>query len=207
MAEQVVPYALTTKQRVKDRLAITVASFDTLIERLISAMTDFMESECQRRFKSTAYSNEVYNVNGANAEYVFLKQAPVSALTSFQFRAGTPSNPSWQSFLTDNYELLQDGGSGIIRVYGGLSHGANQVRASYTAGYLIDFANAGTSTHTLPFDISDLCERLVIKTYKKRESEGRSSESYEGGSVNWKELLDEADKRTLDKYRRHPTFI
>ncbi len=212
MAEVIAPYVLTTRQRVKDRLTITVTTFDTLIDRLVSAATDFIEGECQRRFKSTTYANEVYSIYGAKPEYVFLKQAPISAITSFQYRSGTPSNPNWTSFPVDNYELLQDGASGIIRVYGGLSgnlmfSGINSIRATYTAGYLIDFANAGTATHTLPFDLTDLCERLTIKMFKKREGEGRASESYEGGSVTWKDLLDEADKMTIGRYRRNPQFI
>jgi len=213
MAESIVPYALTTRQRIKDRLTITAATQDVLVDRLISAATDLIESMTNRRFKKTTYTNEVYSVYGAKAEYIFLKQLPVIVLTSFQFRAGTPSNPAWTSFLVDTYELLQEGASGIIKVYGGLggifggfSGGINQTRVTYDAGYLIDFANAGTATHTLPFDISDLCERITIKLYKRRESEGKLNEAYDGGSVTWKDLLDAEDKLTIAKYRREPTF-
>lgn len=214
MAEVIVPHALTTRQRIKDRLTITATGFDTLLDRLISASTDFMEGECNRRFKRTTYLNEVYSVYGANPQFIFLKQFPVAALTSFQFRAGTPSNPNWSNFPVDTYELLQDGASGIIKIYGGLggifggfSGGINSVRATYDAGYLIDFANAGSSTHTLPFDLSDLYERLTVKMFKKREAEGRASESYEGGSITWKDLLDEADKAIINRYRRQPQFV
>ena len=213
MAEQAVPYALTTKARVKDRLQITATSFEALFDRLISSATDLIESMTNRRFKSTTYTNEVYSVYGANPQHIFLRQAPVTALTSFQFRTGTPSNPSWTNFILDTYELLQDGASGIIKVYGGVggiyggfSGGVNSVRATYAAGYLIDFANAGSATHTLPFDLSDLCERLVIKLFKRRESEGKLNEAYDGGSVTWKSLFDEEDKLTIAKYRREPTL-
>lgn len=206
MAEQIAPYALTTRQRVKERFAITSTSFDVLLDRIISGMTDFIEGECNRRFKKTTYTNEMYSVNGSSPRFIFLKQTPVILLTSLEYRAGAPSNPSWTNFLTDNYELLEDGRSGIIRMYSGISSGINQIRATYDAGYLIDFANAGTGTHTLPFDLTDLCERLVTKVFKKREAEGRSSESYEGGTVSWKELLDDADKATINRYRRLPAF-
>lgn len=209
MAEIIVPYALTTRQRIKDRLTITAATQDVLIDRLISAATDLIESMTNRRFKKTTYTNEVYSVYGAKAEFIFLKQLPVVVLTSFQFRAGTPSNPAWTSFLADTYELLQDGASGIIKVYGGLggifggfSGGINQVRATYDAGYLIDFANAGSGTHTLPFDLSDLCERLTIKLYKRREEVGKSASAAGEASVSWKDLLEDEDLRTIAKYRR-----
>lgn len=206
MAETIVPYALTTRQRIKDRLTITTVNFDVLIDRLISAATDLIESSTNRRFKRTTYANELHSVRGANPQYIFLKQIPVASIASLQYRAGTPSNPNWGAFSMDYYELLEDGASGIIRVYGGLFAGVNQVRATYDAGYLIDFVNAGTSTHTLPFDLSDLCERIVVKLFKKREAEGRQSESFEGGAVQWRELLDEADKLVINKYRREPPF-
>lgn len=214
MAETVVTYALTTKARVKDRLTITTAVQDTLIDRLISAVTDIIESMTNRRFKKTTYTNEIYSVYGANAEYIFLRQIPVTTLTSFQFRAGTVTTPAWTSFLVDTYELLEGGKSGIIKVYGGLggiyggfAGGINQVRATYDAGYLINFADAGSATHTLPFDISDLCERLVAKLYKRRESEGKLNEAYDAGSISWKPLLDEEDKLTIAKYRREAPLV
>lgn len=206
MAEAITPYALTTQQRVKDRLQITTAAFDTLLLRLISAATDLIESSCNRRFKKTTYTNEVYSARGANPQFIFLKQIPVAVITTFQYRAGTPSNPAWTNFIADNYELLEGGESGIIKVYGGLPYGVNQVRVTYDAGYLIDFANAGTATHTLPFDLSDLCERLTVKLYKRKESEGKLNESFDGGSVTWKALLDDEDKMTIAKYRRDPPF-
>ncbi len=207
MAEQIVPYALTTRQRVKDRLTITAASFDVLIDRLVSAMTDYIESRTGRRFKQTTYAQEVYSIYGAKPSRIFLKQAPASALTSFQYRTGLPSSPVWTDFPTGNYELEQDGATGIIRVYGGLIGGINQVRATYTAGYLIDFPNAGQSTHTLPFDLSDLCERLTIKLFKRRESEGRQSEAFEGGTIQWKDLISPEDQTIINRYTRKQIFF
>ena len=47
-------YALTSLQRVKDRLGLTSSGFDSLLERLINASTDLIESYCGRRFKETA---------------------------------------------------------------------------------------------------------------------------------------------------------
>lgn len=209
MAEAVYSYALTTQQRVKDRLAITGTNFDTLFLRLINAVTDFTEGECGgKRFLKTTYTNEVYSVHARKQEYVLLRQAPVSVLTSAQYRAGTPSTPNWTNFIVDEYELLEDGKSGLVRIYGGVPYGTNAVRFTYDAGYLINFANAGdNSTHTLPADLTDLAERLITKLFKKRESEGKAVESFEGGSVTWRELLDESDQAIIARYRRLPAFV
>ncbi len=208
MAEAAYAHALTTQQRIKDRLAITGANFDSLFLRLINAVTDFIEGECGgRRFLETVYTSEVYSVHARKQEYVLLKQSPVSVLTSAQYRAGTPSTPNWTSFIVDEYELLEDGKSGLVRIYGGVPYGTNAVRFTYTAGYKIDFPNFGTATHTLPADLTDLCERLVTKLFKKREAEGKAVENFEGGGATWKELLDESDQAIIARYRRLPAFV
>lgn len=210
MAEQVVPYALTTKTRVKDRLAITVADHDTLLDRLISAATDFIEAETGRRFKETTYSGataEVHSLPGNFQDYLLLKNAPVSSITLIEYRAGTPATPGWTELTTDEYLLLEDGKSGIVRLYTRFPAGTNILRVSYTAGYKIDFANAGTATHTLPFDLSDLAERLVVRWFKRRELAGKASEAIGGSTITWKDLLDAEDIATINRYRRLPQFV
>lgn len=201
-------HSLTNLTRVKNRLTLDTPAFDAVLERMIGAVTDRVEGECNRRFKSTTYTSEVYSYDeGTQRRYVFLNQTPVTALTSLSYRAGTPSNPSWTAFGADDYELMGDGKSGLVRVYGGIPRGVNTVRATYTAGYLIDWDNiTDTTKHTLPFDLTDLCERMVVKEFKKRESEGRSAESFEGGSVTWEKLLNDDDKEIVNRYRRAPTF-
>lgn len=205
--EKPIDYALTTKARVKDRLSITETGFDTLFDRLIAAVTDMIEGECNRRFKQTTYTNEVYSVFNPNQKMLALNQIPIVSISSFQYRFGLKSSPNWTDFNTDDWEIVNDGGSGLVRVYG-LYSNINAVRVSYVAGYLIDFANAGNSTlHQLPFDLSDLAERLVIKLFKKRENEGKLSESFQSGSVTWKDFIEDFDQKTMDGYKRLPAFM
>lgn len=212
MSEKLLAYALTTEARVKDRLTITGANFDPLIQRLINGVTEFIERSCNRRFKETVYMNEVYSVISPRQEFLVLKQAPASAVTSLQYRAGTPSNPNWTGFIADQFELYEDGDSGILKVYGGIPKGTNSIRVSYTAGYKFNFANAGdagdaTPTHTLPYEISELAERLVIKAFKKRESVGKSQEGFEGSNVNWQKEMDDDEKEILLRHVRIAKFI
>jgi hypothetical protein len=197
-----VPHALTTLQRVKDRLGLTSAGFDALLERLIDASTDFIESHCGRRFKESTYSNEMCLMESDGGRMLMLKQSPVSALSALQYRLGTPDNPSWTAYLASEFELVGDGSSGLVRIYSGVPKGTNNIRASYTAGYKIDFTNPYTATHTLPFDLSDLCERLIVKAFKKREAVGKQSESAGEASVVWMQNLEPEEIATLDRYRR-----
>lgn len=205
MAEAILAYALTTVARVKTRLTITVNNHDTPLLYLINSVTDFIEGECNRRFKETTYTNEVYSPQGGH--FIVLKQSPVSSVTSVQYRAGLKSNPTWTDFNSDDWELMEDGQSGMIEAHG-ILHGTNLFRVTYVAGYKINFTNYGdNNTHTLPADVTDLCERLVVRWFKRRESGGKQSEGLQGGSINWKDELDSEDKTTLARYKRIPNFV
>jgi len=207
-------YALSTLARVKDRLQITQPDFDSVLIRIINATTDYIERQCGKtglektpndgHFMAKTYTNEVYSVTGAKQIYLVLRNAPVSALTSFQWRAGTPSNPNWTSFITDQFELLEDGASGIVRVYGVMPRlYSNMLRATYTAGYLIDWQNAGNgTTHTLPADLTNLCENLVVRIFKRRLLDGKASENIQGATTSWRDKLDSFDQDVINAYRR-----
>lgn len=199
--------ALTTVARVKARLSIDNASLDTLIERLIMGVTDHLESLCNRKFAETTYTNEVYSVHSRGIDMLALKQTPVTALASLQYRAGQPSVPAWTSFGINEYELMNDGKSGLIRIYGGIRGGVNTMRATYTAGYKIDWTNPTTASHTLPFDVSDMAERLVTKRLKKRDHEGKLNESFDGGTVTWDAFVDKDDREIVNRYTRLPSFV
>jgi hypothetical protein len=128
----------------------------------------------------------------------------ISGLLSFQWRAGTPSNPNWTDFIQDQYELDQQGHAGIIRVYGsipGLYN--NMIRASYVAGYPVDWQNAGNgSTHQLPSDLTSLCENIVVRIYKRRQLDGKASEAIQGATTAWRDQLDALDRNVINNYRR-----
>ena len=208
MASELVAHALTTVARIKGRLGLDTTAHDALFERLISAVTDFIEHDCNRRLKETTYTNEVYSVYGDGQDMIALKNTPVSSVSGAQYRAGTVSSPSWTSFIADQFELAGDGKSGLVRIYGGVPRGVNSVRFSYTAGYKIDFtAPTDTTKHTLPFDLSDLAERLVIKLFKKRDAEGKTTEGFESSSVTWAAFVEQHDRDILDNYKRVPTFV
>jgi len=128
----------------------------------------------------------------------------ISGLISFQWRSGTPSNPNWTDFIQDQYELDQQGHSGIIRVYGtipGLY--SNMIRATYVAGYPADFANAGDgATHRLPSDLTNTCENIVVRIFKRRPLDGKSSETIQGATVSWRDQLDANDRNVIANYKR-----
>lgn len=199
---EIVTYALTTRERIKTRLGFDEKSFDDLLDRLINGVTDFVESQCSRRFKRTTYTNEVYNVQHPQ-RFLVLKQAPVVTLSSFQYSQGLPNARTWTDVPASDYELDPDPELGMIRASFHLTRGISTYRATYSAGYLIDFDNvADNSLHTLPADLVDLAERLVTKWYKRKEHIGKSSENFQSSTVNWMKEMEEEDKLTINRYRR-----
>lgn len=195
-------YALTTVSRVKARLEIAsgTTTWDALLAELINGATDIIEQYVGRRLASATYTNQIYSMRQGQ-RLLFLKAFPVTAISSFQYRIGTPDVPAWTDFLASEYYLDENGENGAIKIYFSLG-GTNAVRITYTAGYTINFSTG----HTLPYSISDICERLVVHMFKKRTDEGKSNDTAAEASVTWKsDYLSDMDKKTLDNFMR-PVF-
>lgn len=133
----------------------------------------------------------------------------VNGLVSFQWRSGTPSSPSWTAFIPDQFELQQDGKAGIIRLYGILPRlYDNMARVTYWAGFLINWEFAGDATkHTLPSDVNDTVENLVVRKFKRRQLAGLGSEAFEGATTSWNRELDSDDKDVIGHWRLTPAYL
>lgn len=133
----------------------------------------------------------------------------VIGLISFEWRAGTPNAPSWTQFVPDQFELVDDGAAGIIRLYGIMPRLYNNMaRITYYSGYLIDWENAGNGvTHTLPSDLSNTVENLVVRVFKRRVLAGKGSEALEGSTTSWNREIDAEDRDVLGHYRQVPGIM
>ncbi len=209
MPEGTPTYLLTTTARIKTMLGIDVSNHDTLLNRLIIEISDFIENYCGRRFMESEYQ-ELVSFDRQKNSYIFTKQVPIITVTKIQWRAGTVNDPQYQDIPVTDYAVEGDGKSGIIKVDGGwLYQGTNVVRVGYTAGYKISFDDFGSGNHTLPGDISAVCEAMVITRFKRRESEGKQSESASvsgGGSLTWINDITKENREILDRYVRQAPF-
>ncbi len=133
----------------------------------------------------------------------------VNGLVSFQWRAGTPNAPGWTAFVPDQFELQQDGKAGIIRLYGVMPRlYDNMARVTYWAGFMIDWENAGNNTtHTLPGEISDACENMVVRRFKRRQLAGKGSEAFDGATTAWNREIDSEDQTAIDHYKIVPPIF
>lgn len=202
-----ITYGLTTTQRIKDRLAVTVvdATLDNVYKRMIYAATDFIEKACGgRRFLKRTISQELYSgsQNGSSnrQKYLILRNAPVASITLVEQNVGSQATPSWVTVSAEEYELDIDNS---LIFQGGLTPGTKNYRITYVAGYLIDFSDEFNDVvHTLPYELTDLCERLTTKLIKRRESEGRASEGFNSSQITWGDFLEEHDRVIIANYRR-----
>lgn len=271
--------AITTKARIKARLGISVAGFDDLFDNLILAVTARIEQMTGRRFIQGTYTNELHdgsNIDGGRRTFLIVKNAPLQAISSIQYKAGSNTTPNWTTISPDDYHV--DLAAGIVHFPHGLPAGFQNVRVTYTGGYsgysigvnnfwffnvtptgTVDGSNrtftlpedatqvivyadglreaaanvtftegddeftlaagrAPTSTiavdylrenaaddsdYYLPADLVEVCEKVVVRTFKKREAEGRSSETFQESSVTWeRDVFTAEDLRTIRNYRR-----
>jgi hypothetical protein len=189
-------------------------AFDSVLVRLINAITNYINNECGRAsFVQKTYVNDTYSIDSARKDRLILRNTPVFSISSFQWRAGTPSNPSWTDFIADQYELVDPRTdpasglvwypSGMVRVYGALpTLTSNMIRASYVGGYPVNWSNPEDhNTHWLPGDITNVCENLVVRRFLRRQLAGKSSQALEGATHQWRNSLDQEDQDVLGQYR------
>jgi hypothetical protein len=189
-------------------------AYDNVLMRMINYATNYINNECGRiSFVQQTYVHDTYSIGTPRQTFLSLRNTPVFSVSSFQWRAGTPTNPNWTDFIPDQWELVDpqtDPPSGIvwypsgtIRVYGVLPRiYNNMIRVTYVAGYPVNWANAeDRNTHWLPGDITSVCENIVVRRFKRRTLAGQSSQALEGATHSWRNDLDAEDKAVLGQYR------
>ena len=270
--------ALTTKERIKERLGITETGWDDFFNRLIISVTARMERMCNRDFTLDTYTDELHDGSdllGSFRRILIPRNAPVSTVSSISYKAGTNTTPNWTTISADDYDVDYD--AGLIHFSYPLPRGKRNIRITYTAGWdgysvavgglwelnvtptgtvngtndtftlpaaaseiivyadgmrlsadLVTFTAGGTEfvidstavpyttiavdyksasdisgDATMPEDLVDVCERAVVHIFKKRESEGRTAESFQESSINWADSIFNAEMQaTIKNYRR-----
>src|SRR5258708_6046417 len=82
-------------------------AYDSVLVRLINWATNYINNECGRAsFVQKTYTNDTYSIDTPRQTYLLLRNTPVFSISSFQWRAGTPSNPNWTDFIAAQYELV-----------------------------------------------------------------------------------------------------
>ncbi len=200
-------YALTTKQRLIDFLELKnlTATQETVLERIIDICTESIENYCDRRFKKTTYTNEVYDGDGS--EFLLLKHYPVISTETFDLdvRSSAENEDNWDDIDSEDYFVHYD--SGVIELPNGrfFKNAPRRYRVTYTAGF--DFDNsttflADTEAGGIEFAMWKLCADMWNK---RKGVTGVKSEKIGDYSVVYgdKLLMESPDVRgILDEYAR-----
>ncbi len=195
-------YALTSVARLKDFLGITVSTYDAILEILINSVSDFVENECDRRFKKTAYSGT--KLDGAGKNELILPQWPVTTFTKLYERDTTEyGDDSWDTVDSGDYRVDLD--AGIIRANYNFLNGFQNYKADYTAGYDFD-VNAGKYLTDVGLsDLELIVWKLASRAFSERKGAGniQSMRLYNYSVSFGKEAYsDDEIKEVLSKYKR-----
>lgn len=175
---------LTTLENVREYLNIQTTSEDTLLSRLITAASSFIEKLLCNTFALTSYT-EVYDGNGHRKLWV--THTPITSVSSVVVDSKTIS-PAIDS-VSSGYGFTREG----IFLYGfWFEKGLQNVRISYSAGYA-----------QIPADVEDECLRIVGLRYKARDRIGVSGKSVGGEHVSY-DMGDMSEKvlSNLRAYRK-----
>ncbi|TFH72392.1 hypothetical protein E3V39_12490 [Gammaproteobacteria bacterium LSUCC0112] len=187
--------ALTTKALIKDRLGMTVTTYDALLDKLINAVVARINLMTGRVFTTATFTNELHDGSdalGSLRSTLIVKNAPITTLTSVQYDAGANGSPQWTDFPAADYRA--DLPLGIIHFPYGLPRGMQNVRVTYVGGY---------ASNAYPEDVVEVVEEVVVRIFKRRESEGKSSESFQESSITWTEnVFSSENLATIKNYRR-----
>jgi hypothetical protein len=182
-------YHLTTIERIKTKLSITEDGWDNILTNISFGITDFIQSQLNLILKEQEH---IEILDGKN-EKIYLLNIPILKILKLEKLI----NDKWQKQEIPKFNPK----TGILDYKG--SEGFQNIRVSYIAGYKIDFENQEDKTkHNLPFEISELAERLIIRQFNKLKDEGKQSVSFENSTTSWSELLDQTDKEIIGKYKR-----
>jgi hypothetical protein len=171
---------LTTRQRVKDELGITVTTYDTLLDTKIAEVSDEIAAFCGRDFGLTAVTETLRR--WCWTEDIILARWPVVAISALS-EAGTALTSSDWFLDTPGGVLRRLNTDGTLSVWRG-----GDIVVSYTYGWLLP----GQSNRNLPLDVEAAAVDQVKASWfaRKRDPvirsetvDGVGSQSFQIGSI------------------------
>jgi hypothetical protein len=181
------PSQLTTLANVKAFLALGTsvgAADDPLLSRLITAVSQYIETACNRTFAAASYTE---TRNGNRGRAMAFRQTPVTAVASLVIDTVTiPARPNSLSFgySFDENVLYLDGFS--------FGSGKQSVVLSYTAGYA-----------SIPYDLEQAAIMLTSLVYRGRDRIGVTGKGIGPEHISYLVGKIPADVcATIDQYSR-----
>lgn len=177
-------------EELKQHIDLDTNEYDAVLTIYAEAISVFIANYLNR-IVELAEVTEYFDGDEID-DQIFLSNSPVVVSEetpfSFQYRTGSYSDPTWNNFDEDSYQL--DDEIGIIYVESMYS-GRRNIKVTYSAGY------AETPT---PIKLAAL--KLVAKVFNSRKSDGFKDESLGDASITWDKFMSDDITALLSGYRR-----
>lgn len=175
---------LSTLANVKQWLNLTSSGDDALLTRLLTSVSNFIQSWLGRQLLSASYT-ELLDGQGGRA--IILGNYPVTAVASLYI--GGVSIPASSGVSASGYVVTPYGVT--LRGYF-FTRNLSNVTITYTAGFA-----------SLPVEIEQACLELIALRYAGRLRPGVSSKAVGGETVSYTDQgLTDAIETTLQQYRK-----
>jgi hypothetical protein len=187
-------YGIITISELKTYLDIEDTTDDDRLQSVIVAVTDFFETECNRKFESRDYT-EYYNGDGGNE--LFLNQFPINSssdeieiYTSISVPRDYTDNQ-----ISSDYIVIESKIGLIHLISDYFPKGTQTVKVVYNAGY-----------ETIPYDLKRAALELGALMWSKEKNQIDIISTY---SIQGSNITIQADKAfnkfcesVIEKYRR-----
>ena len=176
---------LTTLTRVKEYLDIESddTTFDSLLQRSITASSRQIEAYCNRALDIQNYSEDY---DGNASDILFLRSTPIVSVTSLSIDD--------EALQPEEFKVYDDYLRLVSRLF---TPGKLNVSVEYSAGFF------DAQTGSPPADLEDACIQLVAFKFNLRGADGlearrvgQSADSFAGLAIPLSVVI------ILDKYRR-----
>lgn len=183
---------LTTLANVKQYSAISIATDDALLTRMITALSAFVQTWLNRTIAQAAYTDVL---NGIGSQRVQFANYPVTAVSSLTIdgqvipAAPSPRTSFWTGYVFDTTQIMVSGFC--------FTRGWQNISIAYTAGYAVT-----------PTDIEQAVLEIIDLRYKQRANQGYVSKSLAGETVTFdKKDMSASTLTLLSNYQRVAPFM
>jgi hypothetical protein len=163
---------------------------DNLLQRLISAASDWIRLETSRRFEANNYT-ETRSGAGGRQMVLFLKNRPIITVSKLYIDGiEIPARPiGANNFNTDGYSFSEN----YISLRGHIfTDGIDNIEVQYQAGF-----------NEVPRDLEQTCIEAVSWAYREIDRLGQTSKVLAGEQINFDMgALSERGQRCLERYQR-----
>jgi hypothetical protein len=155
---------ITQLTTVKDRLAITVSTYDTLLTSAIKAVSDRFDQLTNRTLSRTVDNTQEFFGNDTE---IIVTCYPLESVSKFELKSN--ETEGWVEQTGVDY-LIRN--ACVISLATRLGTEHQQARITYTGGYVLPGATPGAGQTALPNDLEQAAVEQVAYWYRNKDTLG-----------------------------------